>query len=653
MNYKIFSQQEKIDSIQNLLNQHPQRDTVRVKLLLDLGKILTVTDIEKSKLNSEEVLSISDSLNYKYGMAFGYLRLGTYCSMKNNDADALNYYKKSLEISDQIKNNYIAGVVYTNLGTYYIQKLGNLDSGLVEYNNAIQHLEKTDNKEFLGLTLSNMGGIYIHKGEFKKALEYYLRAQKLLEESDSKLYLSGIYFNLSEIYGEEMKNDIAAKNYAEKALNVSEESGSKHGIAQGYTMLGQLEKNPVKARDYYNKALSILVEIGDKVTTSELLNLIGQTFAYSEPGINYDSAIVYCKKSLEVNSGYQLEFGRSHEFIGYAFYKKGSYENAITHCLLALEVAQKIESRQMIKDVWVDLRDVYAASGNYKKAYEYNQFYSALKDSLLDAEKIKLLDEMSTKYETEKKEKAIALLNSNALVKDIEIKKQTLLKNSFIAGFALLVLLSFFVYNTLRTLQKLKLQTLRNKIASDLHDDVGSTLSSIALFSDVAQQQSKDVIPMLQSINESSRKMLDAMADIVWTINPENDNFEKIILRMRSFAYELLGAKKIDFDFKTDETVSESKLSMQARKNLYLIFKEAINNLVKYSEANRASFSITGTKNNLTMIIRDNGKGFDLEKLTQGNGLKNMKKRAMEIGAKLLIESEPNNGTTIQLILAA
>jgi len=197
----------------------------------------------------------------------------------------------------------------------------------------------------------------------------------------------------------------------------------------------------------------------------------------------------------------------------------------------------------------------------------------------------------------------------------------------------------------------LKLQTLRNRIASDLHDDVGSTLSSIAIFSELAKQQSKEVVPMLESIGDSSRKMLESMADIVWTINPENDNFEKIILRMRSFAYELLGAKKIDFEFNADDSVAKMKLPMDVRKNLYLIFKEAINNMVKYAGADRAFFSISGTKNNLTMLIRDNGKGFDVNKSSEGNGLKNMKKRAQEIGAKLLIESGAGIGTTIQFLL--
>ena len=91
---------------------------------------------------------------------------------------------------------------------------------------------------------------------------------------------------------------------------------------------------------------------------------------------------------------------------------------------------------------------------------------------------------------------------------------------------------------------------------------------------------------------------------------------------------------------------------MEVRRNFYLIFKEATNNMVKYAHADKAMFAIKGEKNNLTMMIRDNGKGFDVTQLSEGNGLKNMKKRADEIGARLEIDSFPGNGTTIQLSVA-
>jgi ligand-binding sensor domain-containing protein/two-component sensor histidine kinase len=210
------------------------------------------------------------------------------------------------------------------------------------------------------------------------------------------------------------------------------------------------------------------------------------------------------------------------------------------------------------------------------------------------------------------------------------------------------IVYAFYRY---RLQQVIKLQMIRNNIASDLHDDIGSTLNSISIFSEVAKQQSKEDLPALEEIGVSSRKIIDSMSDIVWTINPENDSFEKIILRMRSFAYQLLRAKEIEMVFKADEALNSVLLPMLFRKNFYLIFKEATNNMVKYSGASRASFHISYSKKQINLEIRDNGKGFNLKEVKDGNGIKNMRRRANEIKAELNIVSKVNEGTNIELTL--
>ena len=153
-------------------------------------------------------------------------------------------------------------------------------------------------------------------------------------------------------------------------------------------------------------------------------------------------------------------------------------------------------------------------------------------------------------------------------------------------------------------------------------------------------------------IGESSRKIIESLSDIVWSINPENDHFDKIILRMRSTSYNLMRAKKIDFTFRADEKLNELKLSMEARRNFYLIFKEALSNLVKYSNANRASVLLMHDGKQVTCIIHDDGIGFDTSEKYNGNGLINMKRRAKEINAQLHIESSTGNGTSIELKFA-
>jgi signal transduction histidine kinase len=204
-----------------------------------------------------------------------------------------------------------------------------------------------------------------------------------------------------------------------------------------------------------------------------------------------------------------------------------------------------------------------------------------------------------------------------------------------------------------RLQQVLRFQNIRNRIASDLHDDIGSTLNSISVYSEVARNDPDKRNYSLNMIGESSRKVIDAMSDIVWTINPDNDSFEKIILRMRSFAYNLFRAKNIEFNFRADESLNHLKLSLEKRRNFYLIFKETINNLIKYSKAKRVQISLVHNSHSVILLIRDDGIGFNASQNFNGNGLANIRKRAKEMNAQIDIESGEGFGTSVQLTLKA
>jgi signal transduction histidine kinase len=203
-------------------------------------------------------------------------------------------------------------------------------------------------------------------------------------------------------------------------------------------------------------------------------------------------------------------------------------------------------------------------------------------------------------------------------------------------------------------LQKIRdIHRIRNRIASDLHDDLGATLSSISIMSELVNQQIKDQLPqassLLEKIGSSSRNMIESVNDMVWAINPKNDSFENVIKRMRSFASEILSAKDIAFHFDFDKNLLRSKLKTDTRRNFYLVFKEAINNIAKYSFATNAFVMLWNRENNFKMTIRDDGNGFDLNSVLRGNGLTNMQQRAAIMKAKFNLESIPGKGTIIEL----
>lgn len=197
------------------------------------------------------------------------------------------------------------------------------------------------------------------------------------------------------------------------------------------------------------------------------------------------------------------------------------------------------------------------------------------------------------------------------------------------------------------------LARIRQKIASDLHDDIGSTLNSISIYSEVAGQQiqtnTENAKSILYKMGDASRNMIDTMNDIVWSINPKNDQFENILQRMQYFAGEILSGKNILLQFNTEEKVKSIKLPMEKRKNFYLIFKEAINNACKYSRAKNVNVTIAEQLNKLIMIITDDGIGFEVHNAYSGNGLKNMQARAKEINGELHISSWQKKGTRIEL----
>lgn len=220
--------------------------------------------------------------------------------------------------------------------------------------------------------------------------------------------------------------------------------------------------------------------------------------------------------------------------------------------------------------------------------------------------------------------------------------------------FGLLFLLSGLIFYALykyRVSQVLKIERIRNKISLDLHDDIGSTLSSISILSEMALRQKKENHPdeMLYEIKQNSLSLMERMDDIVWSINPKNDSLENLLIRIKDFASRLFEAKEINYNIDIPSNASQLQLSMEYRQHIYLILKEAINNLIKYANCNEAEIKVTHSRSQLSILIADNGVGFNPLIKTKGNGLEGMKKRASQMKAHLSISSNPGKGTTIQL----
>src|SRR5690606_25097189 len=206
-----------------------------------------------------------------------------------------------------------------------------------------------------------------------------------------------------------------------------------------------------------------------------------------------------------------------------------------------------------------------------------------------------------------------------------------------------------------RIRQLQKVIHVRDRIALDLHDEVGSNLSSIVLFSTAVGTNAGELPPkaakMLERITANSTRAMESMNDIVWSVNSSNDHIEDLVDRMRAYAQPLCEAAEVQLDFAIGKGLLARKLGMEERKCLYLIFKEALNNAVKHAECTAIDVALTMADGRFKLMVADNGKGMATNHLSKGNlggnGLGNMRRRAVEIGGTLEIGEAPQNGTRI------
>jgi signal transduction histidine kinase len=193
-------------------------------------------------------------------------------------------------------------------------------------------------------------------------------------------------------------------------------------------------------------------------------------------------------------------------------------------------------------------------------------------------------------------------------------------------------------------------EQMRIRIASDLHDEIGSNLSSIALIGQVLLEKvkvSQRMKERLQEIPRIARVTAESMRDIVWFINPENDDWDKFLAKMRETANQMLEMQEFTFNVLERGITLETDLNF--RRNLYLIYKECLQNIIKHSRAQKVEIELRQKDNSLILRVGDDGVGFDTGREYSGNGLKNLRRRAADIGGKLEIISEIGEGTTVTL----
>ena len=235
----------------------------------------------------------------------------------------------------------------------------------------------------------------------------------------------------------------------------------------------------------------------------------------------------------------------------------------------------------------------------------------------------------------------------------------------FITGLVLVVLMGIILLVRFVSTRNLKLQILqlekdqaiekeRSRLSRDMHDDLGSGLTKISILSEVVKKKihpDAQVDTYLENISDSSRELVQNLNNIIWSLNPGNDTLQALLAYIREYAVQFLESCQVNFEFDAGNLHMDQEVSEQAKRNIFLVVKETLNNAVKHGKAEKITLKVDWSgKKQLVITIHDNGSGMKEKKPAKGNGLKNMEKRMREIGGEWSIHSEPGQGTTVTLV---
>jgi len=648
-----FSQTSLIDSLNNIVALH-QSDTIGLNALLNLTNEFSRKDIDRAKVLALQAISLSEKLDYNFKLGNGYQYLVT-LHQNGGRLDSAGYYLNKLEqLSSKNHDNRKIKISYNQTASLFYKNQGQYNRSLPFMLDNL-NLLKAENESRAGQLL-NLGNVYNNLGDFTNSVNYHLQALRLFEKLNNK---RGQSFSLQSLGLDffAFKQYEQAKNYFERSIKLKNEMGDRRGLINAWSGMGDVYKEQNQFRlseNYYLKAQRSAQKMKLILDESRTQNQLG--LLYKRMGnIQRAHTALSASLALAKNGGDStLSAAINSNLIDLILLEKKVHgvENTLFNNLSTF-INSGDRSNEALSHY--RLSEYYHGNNQFEKAYYHLKKYQQLKDSVEGKEVLIQIKDLEQKYETEKKGKEIGLLKKDQELQTLALSRQRIVIISIVIALISVIVIGLLLINRYRVMNRAKrlieIEKMRNNIARDLHDDIGSTLSSIKILSQVALvEQNGNTQNYLQRIGDQSTRMMEDMSDMVWSINPRNDSMEKVITRMREFATEIFEPSDIEYHF--SEKIKDGLiLNSDKRKNLFLIFKEAINNAVKYSRANKVEIDLYQQNQTLILRVKDNGQGFDEQKIKAGNGLRNQRERAKEINGSFTVNSQNGQGTELELRL--
>jgi signal transduction histidine kinase len=573
---------------------HNDSILAKVTVLMDAG------DFENAQQILLKSLDESKSQSNQYDQYFLHTYLAEVMYYTALNEQGLQNAVKALKISQSINNDTLIGNAHNLLGLIHLNR-ERLDSAKTHFEKALKLLSPKLNVQGLSRydhVLSNLAETYLYLKQPDQSIKLSREAMRysiVLKVPRAEILN---HWTLGEAFVLQNKLDSAYHHF-------------NLGMQNPY-----LKNAPDVQMFLYEGLIKTAASAGDLVL---LGNLETQSVAFAESHKNYDFAIT-------------------------------QYYSAVVNAFLKI--------------------------GDYRKASSYQQKLNSLKDNIR-FKREELHVRLLNSYYKKEQELAVGLAIKSQQEKEIELNHRILI----ILGFLLVVLSLLFLFFRRWITQKRKFERLqfqhekveilkaqeleklqerfaaieeeRNRIARELHDDIGSSLSSVSIFADLASREfDKDpnkALELIFRVKSKTQEISENISDLIWSIYSRNDSWGNLIDRIKNFCFEVLTSKGVEVVISDDYRLHDLEISILYKKNLLLFLKEAVNNISKYANATHVEILMKLENDQILISIHDNGIGFDPKSKTSGNGLAGFHARATAIDGSVTIDSAVGKGTRILL----
>jgi two-component system NarL family sensor kinase len=620
-------------NLQNRVQSQPD-GPAKIKAYHSLITEVQGQDPVLSRILIKELSELSERVNSPQGIIWANYQLGYYYNMKG-EYDSLRLYAgKCLQLSSKNKFPLSEASGYQLLGTYYWQT-GRFDQAVKNHLKALKIRERLNDSTGIGSSFSSLSVVSLSNNELKKAGDYIEKAIVIARQlKDNNLLLRSLHTR-ANIYGTEGK-------YKE-ALNTD------------------------------NEALKICLKTDNRRNYSEVYSNMALCFFYMG---RYDASLSYHYKVLAIDQffGDSKQIGDTYLNLASVYVAQKNFLKAESLLKKSLHLFRKTKYKYGLRNAYESLSKLYEQNGDYKNAFLATKQYQQVAAQIDNETNDKNIARLNIEYETSKKEQLIKDLNQQATIQALKLQRRNFML-AFIGGLLLLgagFVLLFF--NRRKLLEKARLKEFifkqqelsakavfdaeeeeRRRIAAELHDGIGQVLScallnlnSLFKILPLKHEQASLANASLQLITES----YDEMRSISHRMMPASLAKNGLSYALNEVVNKVDGK---DISVQLDLSGMTIKLDPQIETALYRIIQEAINNVIKHAAATKLFISIISDAEGTSLMIEDNGRGFDLAEIGkyEGIGLKNIRSRVEFLKGRVEFESSPGNGTLIAIELPA